>query len=204
MQRLPFRTIDDLDAAVVACRVVVARHGVIALPTETFYALAVRPDDPLAVDALLTLKGRPAEKALPLVAADLRQVEELVWVPPAWRDRLAQTWPAPLSVVLPVVRPLAACGATAAVRVPAHDLLRALVLELGPLTATSANRADAPALSEPARVAGDLGDGLELLLDGGPTPGGLPSTLLDLTVNPPKILRQGTFQPPPDWVVDGA
>lgn len=204
MHRLGLHEIGDLAGVVKACREAVARHGVIALPTETFYALAVRPDDPLAVEALLILKGRPAEKALPLVAANLRQVEELVCVPPAWRDRLARIWPAPLSVVLPVVRPLAACGETAAVRVPAHDLLRALVLELGPFTATSANRAGSPALSEPGSVERDLGSGLELLLDGGPTPGGLPSTLLDLTVDPPKILRQGAFQPPPGWLVNGA
>lgn len=204
MQRLPFRDIGDLAGAVEACREAVACHGVIALPTETFYGLAVRPDDRVAVEALLVLKGRPADKALPLVAADLRQVEELVLVPPGWRDRLARTWPAPLSVVLPVVRPLAACEATAAVRVPAHDLLRALLLELGPLTATSANRAAAPALSDPEMVARDLGPGLEVLLDGGPSPGGLPSTLLDLTADPPKMLRPGAFALSPEWAVNGA
>jgi len=131
-------------------------------------------------------------------------VEELVRVPPAWRDRLGRTWPAPLSVVLPVVRPLAACEATAAVRVPAHDLLRALLLELGPLTSTSANRAASRALSDPEMVARNLGRGLEVLLDGGPSAGGLPSTLLDLTVDPPKMLRPGAFPLPPGWAVNGA
>lgn len=204
MRGLRFHELGDLRGAVAACREAVAHHGVIALPTETFYGLAVCPDDPVAVEALLSLKGRPADKALPLVAADLAQVEGLVVMPRSWRDRLGRTWPAPLSVVLPVVRPLAACEATAAVRVPAHDLLRALLLELGPLTATSANRAGAPALSDPAEVARDLGVGLAVLLDGGSCAGGLPSTLLNLTADPPKVLRPGAFSLPPEWAVNGA
>ncbi|MCU0293007.1 MAG: L-threonylcarbamoyladenylate synthase [Thermoanaerobaculaceae bacterium] len=204
MRRLRFREIGDLAGAVEACREAMARHGVIAFPTETFYGLAVPPDDPAGVDALLALKGRPADKALPLVAADLRQVEGLVRVPPGWRERLAGTWPAALSVVLVACRPLAACGSTAAVRIPVHPLLRALLLELGPLTATSANRAASPALSDPELVARDLGHGLDLLLDGGSSPGGLPSTLLDLTADPPKVLRPGAFAMPPEWAVNGA
>jgi L-threonylcarbamoyladenylate synthase len=204
MQRLKFREIGDLAGAVEACREAVSRSGVIALPTETFYGLAVRPDDPVAVEALLALKGRPADKALPLVAADFRQVEELVLVPPGWRERLAGTWPSALSVVLPARRPLAACGSTAAVRIPVHSLLRALLLEMGPLTATSANCAASPALSDPEMVARELGHGLEVLLDGGPSPGGLPSTLLDLTADPPKMLRPGAFHLPPGWAVNGA
>ncbi|HNX50265.1 MAG TPA: L-threonylcarbamoyladenylate synthase [Thermoanaerobaculaceae bacterium] len=203
MQRLRFGEIQDVGAAELACRDLLAAHGIVALPTETFYGLAVSPDDPAAVEALLTLKGRSAEKSLPLVAANLRQVEVLVELPPVWRARLVRVWPAPLTVVLPVRRALAACGRTAAVRVPAHPLLRTLLEALGPLTATSANRTGTPALAEPDAVARTLGDGLGLLLDGGVTPGGLPSTLLDLTYDRPKILRAGAFRPPSSWAVTG-
>lgn len=203
MQRLRFAEIQDVGAAAEACRDLLAAHGIVALPTETFYGLAVSPDDPVAVEAVLTLKGRSAERSLPLVAADLPQVELVVEVPPEWRARLERVWPAPLSVVLPVRRTLVACGPTAAVRIPAHPLLRTLLGALGPLTATSANRTGTPALAAPDAVARALGDGLGLLLDGGVTPGGLPSTLLDLTHDRPKILRAGAFRPPPSWAVAG-
>lgn len=201
MTRLPFRSDSHLAAAVMACRTAFDRHGVVAIPTETFYGLAVRPDDAAAVEALYALKGRPAEKALPLVVADFAQAEELAVFPPVWAMRLAEVWPAPLSVVAPVRRPLAACRATAAVRVPAHRLLRALLRELGPLTATSANPSGGSAPCSPEEVEEGLGSLLALLLDGGPTPGGAPSTLLDLGIEPPKLLRRGAFELPAEWLV---
>lgn len=204
MDRLAFRAEADLPAAVVACRVALDRCGVVAIPTETFYGLAVRPDDAAAVESVLVLKGRPAEKALPLVAADLSQARELIVLSPVWATRLAGVWPAPLSVVATLHRPLAACGPTAAVRVPDHGLLRALLRELGPLTATSANPSGLPAPSSPEEVARSLAGGLALLLDGGETPGGRSSTLLDIGSEPPKLLRSGAFQPPREWRVNGA
>lgn len=201
MRRLAFQNPDDLREAVQACRAVLDEHGVVALPTETFYGLAVRPDDWVAVERLLVLKGRPAEKALPLIAADFAQVEALVWVSPVWRRRLRGIWPAPLSIVAPLRRPLAACGETAAVRVPDHALLRSLLDLVGPLTATSANPAGGPPASTADEVAGTLGDGLALLLDGGATRGGQPSTLVDIAVDPPKLLRPGAFALPSSWRV---
>lgn len=204
MDRLAFRAAVDLPPAVVACRAVLNRCGVVAIPTETFYGLAVRPDDAAAVEAVLAIKGRPAEKALPLVAANLAQAEELIVLSPAWAARLAGVWPAPLSVVAPLRRPLAACGPTAAVRVPDHGLLRALLRELGPLTATSANPSGCPPPSSPEAVARSLGGGLALLLDGGETAGGRPSTLLDIVSEPPKLLRAGAFETPREWRVNGA
>lgn len=204
MDRCALRSEADLSAAIAACRDALDRHGVVAIPTETFYGLAVRPDDRDAVEALLVLKGRPAEKALPLVAAGLVQVEALVVLPEAWVARLAAAWPAPLSVVAPVRRPLAACGASAAVRVPDHALLRALLRELGPLTATSANRSGEAAPTSLEGFSKHVRQGLTLALDGGSTPGGRPSTLLDVMAEPPKLLREGAFLPPLAWGVKGA
>jgi L-threonylcarbamoyladenylate synthase len=203
MLRLPFADERDLSAALKAVLSARQGHGVVALPTETFYGLAVAPDDPVAVARVFTLKGRPAEKALPVVAASVAQLGPLAVFPEAWRGRLEATWPAPLTVVLPSRTGLAG-GGNVAVRVPAHPLLRALLASVGPLTATSANRSGGPPLSRPRDVARLLGAGLALLLDGGEAPGGLPSTVLDLTGELPRLLRQGAWQVPSEWGVTGA
>lgn len=198
---LPFAVAADLPAAVAAVRAALAENGVVALPTETFYGLAADPTDPVAVDRVFALKGRPADKALPVVAASLAQVEALVRLPEPWRTRLATSWPAPLSAVLPLVRPLPFAEATLAVRIPSHPLLRRLLARVGPLTATSANRAGAPPASAAGAVLAALPEGLALLLDGGVTEGGLPSTLLDCCGDQAKVLRPGAFCPPPEWDV---
>ncbi len=195
-KRISFRSQADLSAAVAACTAVFAEHGVVAIPTETFYGLAVPLDDEQALARLFALKGRPHDKAAPVVVASIQQAATLVQVPEAWVDRLAETWPAPLTVVLPAHR-----GGTLAVRVPAQSLLRALLEHLGPLTATSANLAGQPPAATAAEAERALGEGLALILDGGPTPGGLPSTLVDLTVSPPCLLRPGAWPVHPAWGV---
>lgn len=196
MRRIPFRCAADVEAAAAALTAVFADHLVAAIPTETFYALAVPSADVRALACLFALKRRAPDKAVPVVAASLAQVATLVELPRPWRDRLAGAWPAPLTVVLPAHR-----GGTLAVRVPAHALVRALLERLGPLTATSANLAGGPPATTPAEVEGALGEHLVLLLDGGATPGGLPSTLLDLTTAPPRLLRPGAWEVPPAWGV---
>lgn len=197
--RLPFRGPEDLPAAVAAIRETVACGGVCAFPTETYYGLGCDPWNRDGVARVFTLKGRPQEKALPLVAADLAQVEELAELDGVWRERLHSVWPAPCSVVLPVRRLLPASGSTVAVRVPAHSLLRGLLARTGPLTSTSANAAGGPSPVTGEEVEAFLGPGLDLLLDGGRTPGGAPSTVLDLTVAPPAIRRMGAWEPPAAW-----
>jgi L-threonylcarbamoyladenylate synthase len=203
MLRLPFADERDLSAALKAMLKARQGHGVVALPTETFYGLAVPPDDPVAVARVFSIKGRPAEKALPVVAATVAQLGPLVVFPEAWRGRLEAAWPAPLTVVLPSRTGLAG-GGNVAVRVPAHPLLRALLASVGPLTATSANRSGGAPLSRPQDVARLLGAGLALLLDGGEAPGGLPSTVVELTGELPRLLRQGAWQVPSEWGVKGA
>jgi len=203
MLRLPFADEHDLPGAVRAVRSAHREHGVVAVPTETFYGLAVPPDDPVAVQRVFALKGRPEEKALPVVGASIAQLDPLVVVPEAWRGRLEAAWPAPLTVILPAAATLPAGGKTVAVRVPGHPLLRALLAAVGPLTATSANRSGGPALARASEVARLLGDGLTLLLDGGNAPGGRSSTVVDLTRGVPQIVRQGGWQLPPEWGVQG-
>lgn len=191
-----------LPATVAAVREALAAGQVVALPTESSYGLGVDPHDAAAVERVYRLKGRAGDKPLPVVAASLEQVEEVAAIPSAWRRRLASVWPAPLTVVLPsrggtIVEP----PGTVAVRVPAHALLRALLARVGPLTATSANPSGTSPATTAEEVEGRLGDGVGLIVDGGHTSGGLPSTLIDAAVSPPRLLRAGPWNPPRAWGV---
>lgn len=172
---------------------------VVAYPTDTFYGLAVDPSSPEAVAALFALKGRAAEMAVPLVAASLEQVEESFGRLTGQSEHLARVfWPGPLSLILDAPTWMAPAvlggGGTAAVRVPDHAVARQLAAAVGrPITATSANPSGAP----PARHANDLqwlAAGADvLLLDGGVTRGGLPSTLVDARGATPRCLRAGAI-----------
>ncbi len=199
MLTLAFNTPRDLPLAVSATRSALATHGVVGLPTETFYGLAVDPHDAVAVARLHELKGRPHDKALPLAVSSLEQADALAVLDEPWRSRLKAVWPAPVTVVVPARRELAAFGATVALRIPAQGMLCSLLARVGPLTVTSANPSGGPPTTLPDDVARGLGHGLALLLDGGATPGGAPSTLLDLTVSPPLVLRPGAWQVPREW-----
>ncbi|MFH1177643.1 MAG: L-threonylcarbamoyladenylate synthase [Acidobacteriota bacterium] len=184
-----------------AVREVLRQHGVVGFPTETFYGLGADPSDPIALERVHALKRRAADKALPVVGASLDQLESLVLLQPGVRELLAAVWPAPLTVVLPARGALSGGATSLAVRVPDHGLLRSLLARVGPLTATSANRAGERPLARAAEVAALLGPELALLLDGGKSAGDAPSTLVDLTVQPPKLLRQGGFLLPVGWAV---
>jgi L-threonylcarbamoyladenylate synthase len=201
MVRLGFTSPAELPAAVAAVREMVRRHGVAAVPTETFYGLAVDPGDPAAVARVYTIKDRATDKPLLVVAANVDQLASLVALCPRCRDVLAVTWPAPLTVVLPLRSDAPAPGRTLAVRVPAHRLLRSLLARVGPLTATSANLSGAPPAVSADQVETTLAHALDVLLDGGVAPGGLPSTVLDWTGESPRLLRPGAWTPPPDWPV---
>ncbi len=199
--RLPFRSPADLPTAVETVRETCARHGLTAIPTETFYGLAVDPRDAIAVQRVYEVKGRDTAKLLLVVGGSLEQLDELVAIPSAHRGRLRAAWPAALTVVLPSRRVLPAGDTTVAVRVPDAPLLRSLLLRTGPLTATSANRSGEAPEVDPVAVAALLGSELDLLLDGGATPGGAPTTLVDATGERMIVLRQGAWRVPGDWPV---
>ena len=176
-----------------------ARGGIVAFPTDTFYGLAVDPASPAAVQALFDLKGRDASVAVPLVAASLAQVDAFCGPLTGATRRLALAfWPGPLSLVCAAparVAPGVHAGrGTVAIRVPAHDIARALAATFGaPITATSANASGAP----PARTAADLAaiahDPRLLILDAGDAPGGAPSTIVNAAVDPPELIRAGAI-----------
>jgi len=171
--------------------------AVAAYPTETFYALGAAAFSRHAVDRVFRLKRREASKPLSFIVSDMDMVGEIVSSPPPVFKALAgEFWPGPLTLVLPAAAGLPdrllGPGRTIAVRIPPLSWLRAVVRELSePLTATSANLAGERELADPADVTALFGGKVDLIVDGGPAPGGLPSTIVDLAGPAPRILRQG-------------
>ena len=171
--------------------------GVVAFPTDTVYGLAVDPRRADAVEALFAVKGRPADAALPLIAADLQQAASAGVFGPMALRLVAAFWPGPLSIVVPAREMLSsralAGGSTVAIRVPAHPVARALAAALGfCITATSAN----PSGSAPAESAEGLAaelPGVGLILDAGPVAGGLPSTIVSVADGVPVLVRAGAI-----------
>ena len=173
--------------------------GVVALPTDTLYGLAADPFSPAAVARVFQVKGRAAERALPLIAADTQQVTTQLGPLSASAARLAERfWPGPLTLLVAAPRELAreVTGGTGrvGVRVPANDVARAICRAAGrPLTATSANLSGEPATADPDRVERTLGDRIDLLIDTGPARGGAASTIVDVTGAEPALVRAGVI-----------
>jgi L-threonylcarbamoyladenylate synthase len=176
-------------------RELLASDGVAAIPTETFYALAANPTSAKAVERVFELKGRDAEKALPVLFADPEQLRGLGIEESAELARFLSLWPAPLTVVFPAsgAIPCAGGDASLAVRMPARGDLRDLLRRVGPLTGTSANISGQPPLSDPNEIEIAFGGSLDLLIDGGATPGVRSSTLVDARFDPPRLLRRGAY-----------
>jgi L-threonylcarbamoyladenylate synthase len=173
------------------------RGDLVVLPTDTVYGVAAHAFMPAAVARLYAVKGRPSHKPIPMLLPNPAAVRTVcAAVPPvAWR--LAERfWPGALSIVLArapnVPDEITAGGATVAVRVPDHSLVRALCQSLGaPLAASSANRHGQPSPVTPGEAWDAMAGRVALILDGGQCPGGLASTVLDLTVSPAVIRRPG-------------
>lgn len=175
-----------------------ARGGVLAIPTESSYGLAADPRSEAGVERIFRIKGRDGRKPLPVVIAGPDQLPALGIDPahPALAA-VARHWPAPLAICLPLARPLpaAAGGSTLAVRIPAHEPLRQLVQDLGmPLTATSANLSGLPPLLEPSGAMHLLAGEDAVVVDGGTLKGGRPSTLVEWQPQGGLgVLRAGAF-----------
>jgi L-threonylcarbamoyladenylate synthase len=166
--------------------------GVVAFPTDTVYGVGVAAAQPDRLDALFELKRRPSEKQIPMLVSDLDEVAAGGWVVDERATALAERfWPGPLTLVLPAE---GAGGASQAFRVPAHEVALGLIRAAGPLLATSANISGEPDTldAEDVLIAfATQQDGLVAVVDGGRVPGGAPSTVLDLTAEPARILRAG-------------
>jgi L-threonylcarbamoyladenylate synthase len=186
------------DPAAVEAAARVLRDGrLVAFPTETFYGLGAHALDEAAVARIFRAKGRPGDKPLLVLVESLAMVERVAReVPDRARRLMAKYWPGPLTLVLPsradLPAALTAGTGTVGVRLSGHPVARALVRAVGaPVTAPSANPHGGPAPRTADDVLAALGSGVDLVLDGGPTPGGLPSTVLDLTAARPVLLRPG-------------
>ena len=170
--------------------------GLVCFPTDTVYGIGAAAGDDAAVRRLFAVKGRPPDKPLPLLlaeAGDASRVAELTALGKTLANRF---WPGALTIVMrksPSYRSLALAGGdTVALRVPDHELVRRMVRDLGgPVTGTSANRAGAPAPVSAAEVAFQIGEMVDLIVDGGRVRGMAESTVVDITRTPPAVLREG-------------
>jgi L-threonylcarbamoyladenylate synthase len=177
----------------------ILRGGVVALPTDTFYGLAVDPFRADAVARLFAVKGRDAERALPLIAADAAQAAAHLGPLSPTAARLAERfWPGPLTLLVAAPLSLApdvtSGTARVGVRVPADAVARAVCRAAArPLTATSANLSGQPATADPDEVERTLADRIDLLMDAGPTPGGVPSTIVDVSDSEVRLVRAGAI-----------
>jgi len=187
------------DHAFSRCREIVESGGVIAYPTDTFYGLGADPRNHRAVKKLFEIKGRTEDQPILLLIADAEDVRE--WassVPPRARELMERYWPGPLTLILsakPDVLPeLTARTGAIGLRVPGSELTRGLLRYLGrALTGTSANRSGKPSPRTAAEAEAAIGDAIDLILDGGDTAGGQPSTVVDAKSGSVKVLRKGAI-----------
>jgi L-threonylcarbamoyladenylate synthase len=176
---------------------VLRRGGLVSFPTETVYGLGASALDAAAVQRIFAAKGRPAHNPIIVHVADAAGATAVAGEWPATAALLAERfWPGPLTLVLPgrpeVPEVVTAGGPTVAIRVPAHPVARALLEAAAiPVAAPSANRSAGLSPTRAEHVLGDLEGRIDLLLDGGPCPGGIESTVLDVTTAPPRLLRPG-------------
>ena len=185
----------DAERLGVAARVL--REGqLVAYPTDTLYGLAVDPRLPMAVARLFDIKGRRWDVAIPLIAADVGQVEIVGTLTPLGRRLASALWPGPVTLVVDarpsLSRQVCGGGDTVALRVSDHPVARDLASVLGhPVTATSANKSGEPPASSAVEVVKMFGSALAMVLDGGDVAGGLPSTIIDARGADPVLLREG-------------
>jgi len=193
------RIVPDDDAGRSEAVRVLKAGGIVALPTDTVYGLAVDLASPGGIDRLFVANRRPSDRAVMLLLADAEQARELVEWPPAAAALAGALWPGGLTIVVKQ-RPGAALPpeltggrSTVGLRLPDHPTPRALAAALGPLPVTSANVSGLPEASDAAEIRDQLGDAIDLILDGGPARGGPPSTVVDCSTIPPRILRPGAI-----------
>ncbi len=197
---MPTHTPELFRAAVGRAAALLRGGAVVALPTETVYGLAANALDPAAVARIFAAKGRPAHNPIIVHVADLAMARACVSQWPEVARRLAAAfWPGPLTLVLPRAEAIpdivTAGGPTVGVRWPSHPFVQAVIRECGfPLAAPSANPSSQISPTAAEHVRKSLGRKIPLIVDGGPSPVGIESTVLDLSVAPPRVLRPGMIQ----------
>ena len=169
--------------------------SLVAIPTDTVYGLSVKYDDSSAIRRLYDVKERPANKAIPILVGDASALSEITSdFPPNARILAERFWPGALTLIVKrshKVPSVAAPGTTVAVRMPAHQWLLSLLILVGPLAVSSANLSGQPPNLTGPSVAAALGKHIDLIIDGGQAQEGKPSTIVDCSVRPPVVLRDG-------------
>jgi len=199
---MPARVVPDGPAGRGAAIATLEAGGLIAFPTDTVYGIGVAPTTAQGVERLFAAKGRPPDRAIVLLLGDPDQAAAIATLTPAGAALAAAFWPGGLTIVLPrrpdgAVRlalttdPGSIPLETVGLRVPDHPAPRAIARALGALPTTSANRSGEPEARDAREIQAHLGAALDLILDGGPAPGGLASTVVDATSPTVTILRRG-------------
>ncbi|MBN2256656.1 MAG: threonylcarbamoyl-AMP synthase [Anaerolineaceae bacterium] len=174
---------------------IIIASGLVAFPTDTVYGVGVRADKEEAIEQLYMIKARSAEKPIPVMLGNMKQLKKVVrFISPAARRLAERFWPGPLTLILPK-RPNLPVNLTnlpgIGVRIPDHPFARALCLKCGPLAVTSANLSGNPEALNVQGVLQQLNGKLDLVVDGGDSPGGVASTVVDITGEKPCIIRSG-------------
>jgi L-threonylcarbamoyladenylate synthase len=188
-----------IEEAVITCRSALLRGDILAFPTETFYGLGVKYDNPESLGRLYALKNRPTDKAMPLIIGRKEQLSQVAsTVSPAAELLMEAFWPGPLTLILPaketVLHFITAGTGTVAVRVPGRSFALALAAALEfPITATSANISSRPPADCAEAVLDYFGEQIDMVIDCGKTSGSLPSTIIDATGSRPFVVRHGAL-----------
>jgi L-threonylcarbamoyladenylate synthase len=169
--------------------------GLVAFPTDTVYGVGALAFEGKAIESIYAAKDRPIEKAIPILIGGLDDLAKVaIDIPAAARKLASRFWPGPLTILVPKRADLpesVSATATIGVRVPDHETARALLQAAGPMAVTSANISGAQSPVTAQEVFEQLGGRIPLIIDGGRTPGGIPSTLVDCTAPELRILREG-------------
>ncbi len=186
----------DLLEQVEHAATILHRGGVVAYPTDTVYGLGADVYHDEAVNKIYTVKQRPFGLPLPILLADVGQLHNIIVSNPLAERLMQKFWPGGLTLIMYKAETfksiVLAGGVKLGVRVPAHPVPRALSRSIGrPLVGTSANLHDAATALTAEDVRLQFGDSVDFIIDGGACPGGIESTVIDVTFDPPRILRQG-------------
>ena len=185
----------DHDDTIPRALEVLDHGGLVAFPTDTVYGLGALAFDATAVESIYSAKDRPVEKAIPILIGGPEDLDKVTADIPPIAARLAtRFWPGPLTLVVPKhpdLPDVVSAGPTVGVRVPDHPMARELLRAAGPMAVTSANISGEGNPRTAGEVHRQLSGRIPLILDGGETPGGVPSTVVNCMGTEPVILREG-------------
>jgi L-threonylcarbamoyladenylate synthase len=189
---------DDADGRAAAVEIL-RSGGIVALPTDTVYGIAVSLDTPGGIERLFHVKHRPPDKGIALLLESVAQASTIGVMGAAARQLASACWPGGLTLVVPrrtgdtLPDVLTGGASTIGLRVADHEAPRVLAAAVGPLPTTSANVSGQAEASDAAGILEQLGDSVDLILDGGPARGGPASTVVDCSGEQPRVVREGAI-----------